>query len=157
MPLETRRPIDVEALRRRLPTRDASRPPEGARTGAEAEGWLALGGREIAAGAGRRATREEWRSPEHPDESLAIELVRCDSPEDALAALLERLDQDELAEIPPGPSELGHVSFAHPEGVPPAVYFVRGSVFVAVMSAGPRAAPALAWARRIDARLGSVG
>lgn len=75
------------------------------------------------------------------------------SVEDALNALADEMESNQLAEVPPGPDDLGEVSFAHPQNVPPAVFFVRGNLTLGVFSFGREPVDVLPFARRVDADL----
>jgi hypothetical protein len=97
--------------------------------------------------------RSAWNDPSEPDARVLVDVVECASARLAVTALLERLAWNQLAEVPPGPPSLGVASFAHPEGVSPAVYFARANLCITVASFAGRAAPVLDVAQAIDRRL----
>src|SRR5262249_50432132 len=71
----------------------------------------------------------------------------------AQKCLLEALANNQLTRLPEGPNDLGEVSFIHPEGVPPAVFWVTGNLCVSVCSLGRTRLPVLDWAYRLQARM----
>jgi hypothetical protein len=82
-----------------------------------------------------------------------VDVVECPSSAEAVKALLERLEWNQLANVPAGPPGLGIASFAHPEGVPPAVFFARANLCVGVASFASRAVAVLPAATALDRRL----
>jgi hypothetical protein len=97
--------------------------------------------------------RSVWNDPKEPDARVVVDVVECASAALAVAALLERLDWNQLAEVPAGPPDLGLASFAHPEGVPPAVFFARANLCVTVASFARRSAAVIPVAQAVDRRL----
>jgi hypothetical protein len=75
------------------------------------------------------------------------------SVEDALNALADELDANQLADVPRGPGDLGEISFVHPPNAPPAVLFVLGNLTLGVYSFGREAVDVVPFARRVDAEL----
>ena len=75
------------------------------------------------------------------------------SVQDALVALADELESNQLAELPRGPEDLGEVSFVHPPQAPPAVFFVRGNLTLGVFSFGREPVDVVPFARRVDAEL----
>ncbi|MGZ5433600.1 MAG: hypothetical protein ACXW31_01595 [Thermoanaerobaculia bacterium] len=75
------------------------------------------------------------------------------SVEDALNALADELEANQLADVPRGPEDLGEISFVHPPNAPPAVFFVRGNLTLAVYSFGREPVDVVPFARRVDAEL----
>ena len=68
----------------------------------------------------------------------------------ALNALADDLEANQLAELPRGPEDLGEISFVHPPPAPPAVFFVRGTLTLAVYSFGREHVDVLSFARSVD-------
>lgn len=75
------------------------------------------------------------------------------SVQEALSALADELESNQLAELPPGPTDLGEVSFVHPHNAPPAVFFVRANLSLAVYSFGREPVDVVPFARRVDDEL----
>jgi hypothetical protein len=102
---------------------------------------------------GRMLRRTVWDDPEHESARVVVDVVECASAADAVKALLERLEWNQLAEVPAGPQGLGVASFSHPVGVPPAVFFARANLCVSVASFARRAVPVVPVAAALDRRL----
>jgi len=79
-----------------------------------------------------------------------VTTTELESSEAALHSLALELDANQLSELPLGPTDLGNVSFVHPDRVAPAVFFVRANVLVTITS---RNTDVLPLAYRIDAEL----
>lgn len=102
---------------------------------------------------GRILRRTVWDEPDHESARVVVDVVECASAAEAVKALLERLEWNQLAEVPAGPQGLGIASFSHPEGVPPAVFFARANLCVSVASFARRAVPVVPVATALDRRL----
>lgn len=74
---------------------------------------------------------------------------------DALRGLGVELEHNQLREVPRGPEDLGEISFVHPREAPPAAFFVRGNLALAVHSFGREPVDVLPFARQLDADLQS--
>ncbi len=85
---------------------------------------------------GPSGTRAIWDDPQRPGARLAVMVEECGSSDDALRVLAQALEANQLATLPQTPEGLGDMGFMHPEGVIPAVYFVRGNLMVLVTSFG---------------------
>ena len=81
---------------------------------------------------------------------IALTVNEHRSVEDALNALADELEANQLADVPRGPEDLGEVSFMHPQNAPPAVFFVRGNLTCGVFSFGREAVDVIPFARRVD-------
>ncbi len=99
---------------------------------------------------GKASTRAVW---DQPRGRLALTATEHTSIRDALQALADELEANQLAEVPRGPEDLGEISFVHPPIAPPAVFFVRGNLTLAVYSFGRERVDVLPFARRLDADL----
>lgn len=84
---------------------------------------------------------------------IALTATEHASVEDALGGLARDLKANQLANVPPGPEDLGEASFIHPPNAPPAVFFVRGNLTLGVYSFGREAVEVVPFARRVDAEL----
>lgn len=104
-------------------------------------------------GLSRQLRRTVWDDPEDQQARMMIDVVELPSAERAIEALGEALSWNQLAALPEGPDGLGHVSFIHPEAVPPAVFFVQGNLFVSVSSIGTTELDVTAWGSRLVERL----
>jgi hypothetical protein len=116
-------------------------------------GWRRASRETLAETPGRVVRRTVWDHPEGPDRRLAVDVIECASVRGAVEALADRLEWNELATLPEGPRGLGIAAFAHPEGVPPAVFFVRANLCVSVVSFARRSTPVVPVAERLDRRL----
>jgi hypothetical protein len=103
----------------------------------------------------RWRTRAVWDDPQQAGVRVAVTVTEHLSAAQALQALAIELEANQLADLPPGPAGLGEVSFIHPAGVPPAVFFARANLTVWVMSFGNRPVEVVPIARVIDADLTS--
>ena len=74
---------------------------------------------------------------------------------DALRGLGVELEYNQLREVPRGPGDLGEISFVHPPEAPPATFFVRGNLALAVHSFGREPVDVLPFARQLDTELQS--
>jgi hypothetical protein len=86
---------------------------------------------------------------------ILVDVVECASAEDAVAALIDRLEWNELANVVDGPDDLGVARFAHPSYAPPAIFFARANFCVSVVSFAREPAAVIQVAQRIDRRLAS--
>jgi hypothetical protein len=146
---------DLEALKARVPA-DRGEYFAGYAVSVEDAGGWRFSRREASAGAyGRPTVRTVWDEPDGPAGRVAIDVSECGSASEALEALAERLAWNELAELPEGPAGLGLAAFAHPEGVTPALFFVRGNLALSLVSYGSRPVAVLPWAERLSQRLGA--
>jgi hypothetical protein len=143
-------PDDVEGFARQSLTRRPHGPI------AVPKGWDVVGA-DVAKSIGPlvpTTTREIWNQGDTGRRAL-IEIDECASAADAIAALGERLEWNQLARLDDGPSNLGMLSFVHPKGVPSATLFVRGNLCVSVSSFGAESIAATRIAEALDARLTS--
>lgn len=101
----------------------------------------------------RSIVRTVWDDPEREGVRIFIEVATHRSAEDALEGLIERLKWNQLAELLRGPKELGYFSFIHPEGSPPAVYFVQGNICITVSNFAREKIDVLPVALRLVKRL----
>ena len=81
---------------------------------------------------------------------IALTVTEHASVADALNALADEMESNQLAELPPGPPDLGEVSFMHPAPAPPAVFFVRGNLTIGVFSFGKEQVDVVPFAKRVD-------
>jgi hypothetical protein len=81
---------------------------------------------------------------------IALTATELPTFHDALQALADELEANQLAAVPPGPPDLGELSFMHPSGVAPAVFFVRNNLLLAVYSLGREDLDVIAFAYRVD-------
>ncbi len=98
----------------------------------------------------RRLTRIEWAAPRDTGSRVLVEVYETASLADAQRSLLEILANNELVRLPDGPPGLGEISFVHPEGVPPAVFWVVGNLCMGVASFGPNNVAVLDFAGRLQ-------
>lgn len=111
--------------------------------------------RETFAGrADRTLLRTIWDNPEDRESRVLIDVVECVSAADAVEALGDRLEANQLAEIPEGPRALGLGSFQHPKLAPPALFYVHGNLAITVTSFGRKPVDVSDVARRLDTKLG---
>lgn len=101
----------------------------------------------------RIVRRTIWDDPEGNDARVAIDIVECSSATAAVAALMDRLEWNQLAVVPPGPRDLGVASFTHPKGAPPAIFFARDNLCISVLSFARRAVAVQGLAEALDRRL----
>ena len=99
---------------------------------------------------GPKTTRAVWDDPERRGARIALRVIEHASAREALDGLAETLAANQLADVPRGPADLGVISFVHPEGVPPAVFFVRGNLTLLATSFGSEKVDVLPYARSVD-------
>lgn len=99
------------------------------------------------------STRAVWDLRQGDAARVAVTATEYASVRHALKALASDLEANQLAQLPPGPPDLGEVSFVHPDGVPPAVFFVRGNLTLGVFSFGRERVDVVPFARAVDADL----
>jgi hypothetical protein len=144
---------DAEAILRRIP-RDEGDLFRGASAWAQdLSGWRRSVREELQEAPERRLRRTVWDDPRDGSARILVDVVECGSAAAAVQALLDRLEWNQLAEVPAGPEGLGVASFAHPEAAPPAVFFARANLCVSVASFARRAAAVVPVAVAIDRRL----
>jgi hypothetical protein len=117
------------------------------------EGWRASMTEVLPSADARIRQRFVFDALEAPSIRVAIEVSECASPQDALEALLEVLAGNQLARLEDGPSHLGFVSFQHPPGAPPAIFFARDNLCISLTSFGSRAAELSSWAEQVSRAL----
>lgn len=104
---------------------------------------------------GAAASRAVWDDPRQPGARLAVMVDEYESSSAALAGLAGELEANQLATVPRGPDGIGAISFIHPAGTPPAIYFVRANLVVRVVSFGNRPIDVLPDAQAMDGDLRS--
>lgn len=150
---QIQRRYDLEAFRGRIPSDHGELFVGFAPWLQDVEGWR-LSSRETLFEQGNRPLRRAvWDDSETAERRVLIDVVECSSAPEAVESLADHLEGNQLADLPEGPEDLGTVSFVHPEGVPPAVFFARGNLSVSVISFAHRPADALTWAQRLSRRL----
>jgi hypothetical protein len=103
--------------------------------------------------AARPVRRSVLDSPETRDARVLVDVIECASAEDAVEALLDELQANQLASLPEGPPNLGIGSFVHPEGVPPAVFFAHSNLCIRVVSFAIKDVDVIPWAEQFRTRL----
>lgn len=99
------------------------------------------------------SSRAVWNLRRDEGARLAVTATEHASVRDALRALAEELENNQLATLPRGPEGIGEVSFVHPPQAPPAIFFVTGNLTVGVFSFGREPVDVLPFAKRVDADL----
>ena len=153
MPGENVLPYDVRALRQRISEDRAELFLGFTPWPQDASGWNRSIKEKLASAPGKSMRRSVWASPDSRNARVLVDIIECSSAADAIEALLEELAANQLARLPEGPPHLGIVSFMHPEGVPPAVFFARGNLCIRVISFARDAVDVIPWAERINRRL----
>lgn len=115
--------------------------------------WIQRSKFSLPEAAGRQLLRTIWEDPQEVDARVLVDVHETVSANNARSCLLEVLANNELARLPEGPDELGDVCFVHPEGVPPAIYWVTGNLCVSITSFGIKPIPVLDWGYRLHARM----
>ncbi|MCP4339690.1 MAG: hypothetical protein GY799_12565 [Desulfobulbaceae bacterium] len=105
--------------------------------------------------ASRPLRRSVWNHPDSSDRRALIDVAECSSAEEAMKSLVTRLEGNELARLNKGPDDLGTISFMHPEGSPPAVFYTRGNLCISVISIAPQPVEVLKLAQTLNLRLQS--
>jgi hypothetical protein len=146
---------DLAALRSRVP-RETVQSPGVDPAQQRADGWRLSMAETL-----RRADARPWRRAvfdaiEAPDMRVMIDTVECTTPAEALDCLLEHLAGNQLARLEEGPADLGFAVFQHPAAAPPALFFARDNLCVAVASFGARPVPVEPWARRLVQALSPI-
>ena len=100
-------------------------------------------------------TRAVWDLGENPNTRLAVTINECASLLDALEGIVVILEGNQLADVPRGPDDIGEISFVHPKGAPPAIFFVTANLVVSVFSFARQPVEVIPFARVIDAALRS--
>jgi hypothetical protein len=119
----------------------------------DVNGWRRSSRETLAETPGRVVRRTVWDAPQGPDTRVVIDVVECASAHEALLALVDRLEWNELARLPDGPRDLGVASFVHPPEVPPAVFFARANLCICVVSFARRPVAVVPIAQRLERRL----
>lgn len=99
------------------------------------------------------STRAVWNLRKGPDARIAVTATEHASVRDALKALAQELEGNQLATLPRGPEGIGEISFVHPQEAPPAIFFVTGNLTIGVFSFGREVVDVLPAARAMDANL----
>lgn len=153
---ELKKIYPVDALRKRVPQEQDEFFQGFSPWEADVSGWEHSMRENLFEAPDRPLRRSVWNHPETPEARILLDIVECASTADAIESLLGRLEGNQLASLPEGPVGLGIASFVHPEGIPPAVFFVRGNLCISILSFARSAVAVLPWAQRIDSRLTSV-
>lgn len=117
-------------------------------------GWRRSARERFVEAGNRVLLRTIWDNIEDRDSRILIDVVECDSAADAVEALADRLENNQLAEIPEGPREIGLASFQHPGFAPPVVLYVHGNLAITVASFGRKPVEVSDLAGRLDRRVG---
>lgn len=96
--------------------------------------------------------RSIWDDEKSVNRRVLVDIVECDSAEDAINSLAGRLEGSQ-AQLVEGPDELGTISFVPPEKMAPAVFFVRGNLCVSIISFASEAVEVVSFAQRINKRM----
>jgi hypothetical protein len=149
---ETKR-YDVDEILRRVRLDESVLFREVVAWPADVEGSRRSSREILAETTGRVVRRTIWDAPTARDLRIAVDVVECDTAREAIVALVDRLEWNQLARVPEGPPGLGVASFMHPENVPPAVFFARANLCISVVSFASRPSAVVPVAERIDRRL----
>jgi hypothetical protein len=101
----------------------------------------------------RRLLRTVWDDPKEKTARVLVDVREATSFAQAQQCLLEVLANNQLARLPEGPADLGDIAFVHPQGMPPAVFWVVGNLCLSMCSFGRKPTPVLDWAVRLQARI----
>lgn len=140
---------DLAGLRARTP-REPMRPVRGFNAAAlQVDGWRVSLTETL-----HRADERPWQrvvfdAIDAPGARVMLDTVECATPSDALDCLFERLAGNQLARLDEGPPALGFAVFQHPAGAPPAIFFARDNLCIAVASFGSRPVAVEPWAERV--------
>jgi hypothetical protein len=145
-------PPDAEAILQRNPRDEGDLFRGASAWAADLPDWRRSVREQLLEGAGRLLRRTVWDDP-GSESRILVDVVECVSAAEAVRALLDKLEWNELADVPAGPPGLGVASFAHPEGAPPAMFFARANLCVTVASFARSAAAVLPVATALDRRL----
>lgn len=99
------------------------------------------------------STRAVWNVSHRPEARVAVTATEHASARDALKALAQELEGNQLVTLPRGPEGIGEISFVHPKEAPPAIFFVTGNLTLGVFSFGRELVDVLPAARAIDTDL----
>lgn len=102
---------------------------------------------------GRRLIRSVLGNPEDRDARLLVDVYESPTLTEAREYLIQLLASNQLKRLPGGPDDLGEVSFMHPEGIPPAHFWLRGNLCIRVCSFGKREVAVLDCAYKVDRRI----
>jgi hypothetical protein len=83
-----------------------------------------------------------------PMRRVRVEVVYCGSATDAMEALIDSLDYNQLAQLQPGPAGPWIASFVQTEPAPPALSFMLSNLLVTISSIGTIAEPVVPWAEQ---------
>lgn len=144
---------DVDVLRKRIPENHSEFFVNFSPWPEDCQEWERSVRERFGEGSPRPLLRTVWDDPEDHQTRVLIDVVELSSASQAMEALAEALEWNQLAELPEGPSDLGYASFVHPEGEPPAAFFVQGNVFISVASYGSQPVAVVPWAARLMHRL----
>lgn len=117
------------------------------------DGWRRSTREQFREAGDRSLVRTIWDSPQDRDSRVLIDVVECGSTADAVEALADWLEANQLEQVPEGPEGLGLASFQHPEFAPPAVVFAKGNLRITVTSFGRKAVDVAQIAWRLNVRL----
>jgi hypothetical protein len=144
---------DAEELVRRIPLEGGDLFRGASAWAADVPGWRLSVREEFQEAPGRLLRRTVWDDPTCETARILVDVLECRSAAEAVRSLLERLEWNQLVDVPAGPPGLGITSFAHPDGVPPAVFFARANLCVSVVSFSRRPVPVVAVAAAFERRL----
>jgi hypothetical protein len=144
---------DVDALRKRIPEDRAEFFVNFSPWPEDCQNWERSVHEHFGEGTPRPLRRTVWDNPEDRQARMLIDVLELPSVHQAVDALAEALEWNQLVELPEGPSGLGYASFVHPEGVSPAAFFVQGNLFISVSSYASEHLDVMPWASRLTSRL----
>ncbi len=150
--------LDLETLKQRIPADRAVYYVGFSPSASALSGWRRSTIEDLSEAHAMPVRRTIWDPAKEPESGdgpvtvarMIVDVTECPSASGAIDALAELLYWNELAELPAGPTDLGEVSFVHPEGLPPAAFFVRGNLLISAISFGNAPAPTTEVARDLD-------
>lgn len=151
--MQRQQTYNIDKLRRRIPEDRAEIFLKYTPWQEDLEGWVRTAHELHEEASGQPALRTVWDNPKNRNARILTEVVTCSSATEALEALIERLNWNQLEKLPEGGEQFGFASFVHPEGLPPAVYFVQGNLCITIASYSRELVPVIPLASRITRRL----
>jgi hypothetical protein len=83
---------------------------------------------------GRHLYRTVFEVADGTTGGVVVEVVECASGQEAIDDLMDTLDDNQAAELRPGPKSLQPAAFSNPVQAPNALFFVRGNLRISIMA-----------------------
>ena len=101
---------------------------------AESEKWLEQFHQTLQEREGRPLSRTVFEVAGNTGGSVVVEVAECASAKDAVEELMETLEENQAADLEPGPESLKQGAFRNPSKAPAGLFFTRANLRISILS-----------------------